>query len=66
MVELPDAYENVTASVLDGTGKQVFQESNLNGMATLNLRHLSTGSYILQLENGDNTLFEHHAVQIIR
>jgi hypothetical protein len=66
MIELPDAYENVTAAVIDGTGKQVFQESNLNGMATLNLRHLSTGSYILQLETEDTELMEYHSIQIVR
>ena len=66
MVEVPSMYEEVHATLRDTNGKPVHQESNLTGMAPLNLRHLSSGNYILELESKDGTLHETHSIQIAR
>lgn len=65
-VEIPAEFKDVKAALTDMQGKVVYQEGNLEGMATLNLRNLASGPYQLQIQSEDGKLNETHRVQITK
>ena len=66
MIEIPTEFEEVEVTVRNASGKVVHRETIGNGMVTLNLRSLASGSYVLHLQNADGALNETHQIQIAK
>ncbi len=66
LVEIPTDCEKVEAVVRDSNGRILHQEFLQSGMATLNLRALSSGNYILHLRSIKCDLDEIHQIQIAK
>lgn len=66
MVEIPGEFKSVKATLTDMQGKVVYEERNLEGIATLNLIKESSASYQLQLLTEDGKLNETHRIQITK
>jgi hypothetical protein len=66
LVEVPTGFTNLIIRVLDHSGKLIYQERVLDGLNTINLRQVSSGSYMLSIRSEDGTLNESHAIQILK
>lgn len=66
LIEIPTTYEKVNVTVIDIYGKIVYKEQCQSGEALINLRDLSTGSYIVRLDDKDGNMKESHQIQIVR
>ena len=64
MVEIPSGFESIKAQLTDATGRVVFEQEEVSGLATLNLRHLASGIYTLHLQSENGELQESHKIQI--
>lgn len=69
LIEVPAEYTEIHAEIMDHTGRSVlasFLLTGRTGIATLNLRHLSSGAYVLHLSGPEGKLDEVHRVNLTK
>ncbi len=69
LVEVPSKYDEINAELVDATGRSVLTAvltPGRTGLATLNLRNLSSGAYILHLTSVEGKLDEVHRVNLAK
>ncbi len=66
IIEIPKKFDELEAIVRDSNGKILLNELLTSGLATLNLRFLASGNYILNLRVRSGEFKESHQIQIAK